>query len=227
MSARPRADLTPEARDLACTVAELAALARGTRLSQRAVAEAVFVAPSTLTEYTTGRRSPSRDLLRKLWSLAAESQEVTGQPPPPLEQVLETYRKAVLARQSLLAPEDTAAVPPSSQARIPETRTAREATPTPPPIADDEALGHLRAGRDADAATFLWHAGRTHAPVEIRDAVTAYRTAGRTDAAEAMLNSAAARDLRAVLSIVGTLLEAQQVEDAATLVNAALSHHPA
>ncbi|WP_267885159.1 hypothetical protein [Streptomyces rimosus] len=41
-----------------------------------------------------------------------------------------------------------------------------------------------------------------------------------------MLNSAAARDLRAVLSIVDTLLEARQIEDAATLVKAALTHHP-
>ncbi|MEU7161273.1 hypothetical protein [Streptomyces chrestomyceticus] len=68
----------------------------------------------------------------------------------------------------------------------------------------------------------LWHAGRSHSPDEVRDAVSRYRAAGRTDAATTMLTSAAARDLRAVLHIVSTLLDAGQVEDASVLVSAAL-----
>ncbi len=224
VSASPRADLAPEARNLATTVAALATLVRGTGKSQRAVAKAVFVSPSTLTDYTTGRRAPSEDVLRKLWSLAEASQATTGQPPPPLAQVLETYRNAVLARQGLPSHGDSA--PGQPEAPVPRARTHRTTMVPPAPLADDEALAHLRAGRDADAATFLWHAGRTHAPAEIRDAVTTYRAAARTDAADVMLNSAAARDLRAVLSIVDTLLEARQIEDAATLVKAALTHHP-
>ncbi|KOT89715.1 hypothetical protein ADK86_28650 [Streptomyces sp. NRRL F-5755] len=224
MSAKPHAGLTPEARELADTVAHLSALARGTGRSQGTVARAVFVAPSTLTGFTTGYRMPSEAVMRGLWDLANGAQTVTGQPPPPLADVLETYWKAVQARLGPQPHGVSGSVPP--QAQSPEAGIP-QGTSALPPVVDDEALGHLRAGRDADAATYLWHAGRAHAPAEIRDAVTAYRAAGRTDAAEAMLNSAAARDLRAVLHIVGTLLEARQVEDAATLVNAALSHHPA
>lgn len=224
VSAKPLADLTPEEQELAKLVADLSALVRTPGTSQRAVAKAVFVAPSSLTEYTTGRRMPSEDVMRRLWALADTSGTAAGQSPPPLEQVLGTYRKAVLARRGLLPREDSA--PTSRQAQVPKSRASQETAAMPSPAADDEALGHLRAGRDADAATFLWHAGRSHAPAEIRDAVTTYRTAGRADAAEAMLNSAAARDLQAVLRIASTLLEAQQVEDAATLVNAALSHLP-
>ncbi|MEV5598122.1 helix-turn-helix domain-containing protein [Streptomyces sp. NPDC052496] len=224
MSAQPLAGLTPEARELALTVAHLSALGRGASRSQGAVARAVHVASSTLTDYTTGRRMPPEGFVRRLWTLAQASQADTGQPPPALEKVLETHRNAVLARQGYPPGETTTPVP--AQAQRPATRASQKSA-TAAPLADDEALSHLRAGRDADAATYLWHAGRAHAPAEIRDAVTTYRAAGRKDAAEAMLNSAAARDLRAVLRIVGTLLEAQQIEDAATLVNAALSHHPA
>ncbi|MFH8344639.1 helix-turn-helix domain-containing protein [Streptomyces sp. NPDC018045] len=213
VSDRIHPDATPEGRKLAVFLADLCRLARKESASQQSIADAILVSRSSLSDFLRGRRIPSEDVLVRLWTLADHSSSSDG--PPPLADALEARCDAILSRHGSV---------PGNRANVPKPRFSRpapavRASSAPP---DDEALRYLQAGREGDAYTLLWHAGRNHTPSEIRDAVAAYHIAGRKDAAETLLSSAAARDAQAVLRIVGALLDAQRPDDAATLVSAAI-----
>ncbi|MFI5522365.1 helix-turn-helix domain-containing protein [Streptomyces platensis] len=187
--------------------------------SQRGVAAEILVAPSALSDFLRGRTVPSEDAVERLWAAALRSDPGQARAVPPLEHALRLRLQAHLSRRGL---SDAAVV---RRAAATQARLQKEGRIPPPagPEADD-AMRHLKAGRDSEAFTLFWNIGRAYTPPEIRDAVAAYRMAGRGDAALAVLASAAERDLTAVLRITDALHKASRHEDAAALVDAAVQH---
>ncbi|WP_162952601.1 hypothetical protein [Streptomyces hundungensis] len=142
-----------------------------------------------------------------------------------LDSALEIWREASVSRQGL--GEDAV---PSQIARFQAARRRQSGMTPPPrpaeasaptPIADD-AIRHLKAGRESDALSLLWHIGQTHTPGEIRDVVAAYSVARETEAADAVLAAASGRRTEDILRITASLLEAKRYSDATALVDAAV-----
>lgn len=72
--------------------------------------------------------------------------------------------------------------------------------------------------------TILSNAARAADARDVRNAVSACRQAGLSDAAHAVLTNAGLRDSEIVLSIVGSLHDDQNYEDAAFLTRSATQH---
>lgn len=88
----------------------------------------------------------------------------------------------------------------------------------------DELKRHLAAGRKSAALTILSNAARAVNAEDVRNAVSACRQAGLGDAAHAVLTNAGLREPEMVLSIVGSLHDDQNYEDAAFLTRSATQH---
>lgn len=88
----------------------------------------------------------------------------------------------------------------------------------------EELKRHLTAGRMSAAMTILSNAARAEDATDVRNAVSACRQAGLSDAAHAVLTNAGLREPEMVLSIVGSLHDDQNYEDAAFLTRSATQH---
>lgn len=195
--------------------------------SQRAIAKEVPIAPSALTSYTQGRVVPSPEVVARLHEIAVGCCSGNNTDAlPSLEDLLEVRRNAAASKQGLgsdavrtqLARLQTARQRQMS-APVPSSPSDGAVPPTP---AADDAIRHLRAGRETDAFSLFWHIGQTHTPTEIRDVVASYTIAREAEAADAVLASASERGAEDILRITASLLEAQRHHDAAALVEAAL-----
>lgn len=85
----------------------------------------------------------------------------------------------------------------------------------------EELQMHLAAGRMSAAMTILSSAARAVKASDVRNAVSACRRAGLSDAAHAVLSNASLREPEVVLSIVGSLHDDENYEDAAFLTRSA------
>ncbi|MFD9629509.1 hypothetical protein [Streptomyces violascens] len=169
---------------------------------------------------------PSPEVVARLHEIAVACSSNNTDASPSLEDLLEIRRRAAASKQGLgsdavrtqLARLQTARQRQMS-APVPSSPSGGGVAPTP---AADDAIRHLRAGRETDAFSLFWHIGQTHTPTEIRDVVASYTIAREAEAADAVLASASERGAEDILRITASLLEAQRHHDAAALVEAAL-----
>lgn len=203
------------------------ALEKGFR-SHRAIAQEVPIAPSALSSYTQGRVVPSPEVIARLLEIAVDCGSSSGGADnlPSLVDLLEIRRAASASKHGLGS--DAVRM---QLARLQAARRRQVSTPVPssagsgavsPTPAADDAIRHLRAGRENDAFSLFWHIGQTHTPTEIRDVVASYAIAQEAEAADAVLASASGRGAEDVLRITASLLEARRHQDAAVLVEAAI-----
>lgn len=219
--------VTPEVRACAVMVRTLCerALEKDFR-SHRAIARKVPIAASALSTYTQGRVVPSPEVIARLLEIAIDCSGHDTGGLPSLADLLEIRRAASVSKQGLGSDAVRTQLNRLQAARrrqmsapVPSAPGVGAAPPTP---AADDAIRHLRAGRESDAFSLFWHIGQTHTPTEIRDVVASYAIAQEPEAADAVLASASERAAEDVLKITGSLLEARRHQDAAALVEAAI-----
>ncbi|RCH68402.1 hypothetical protein DT019_11515 [Streptomyces sp. SDr-06] len=164
--------------------------------------------------------------MRRLYEIALDCEGEDPRRLPPLDRVLETWRAASVSRRGLGDDAVRSQIARLQAARrghntaVPRGEGTVALRPAPPGA--DDAIRHLKAGRENDAFTLFWHIGQTHTPAEIRDVVASYTISQERDAADAVLASASERQAEDVLRITASLLEAQCYEDAAALVQASI-----
>ncbi|MEU9096380.1 hypothetical protein [Streptomyces sp. NPDC048361] len=196
--------------------------------SHNVIAQQVPTARSALSAYVRARSVPPLNVMRRLYEIALDCEAEDPARLPSLEDVLEIWRAASVSRRGL---GDDAV-----QAQLARLKAARRRqhggvvlpaqqggpAPRPTPPAADDAIRHLKAGRENDAFSLFWHIGQTHTPAEIRDVIAAYTIAQERDAVDAVLASASERRAEDVLLVTAALLEAQCYDDAMALVQASV-----
>uniref|UniRef100_A0AAU2VAM7 XRE family transcriptional regulator n=1 Tax=Streptomyces sp. NBC_00003 TaxID=2903608 RepID=A0AAU2VAM7_9ACTN len=194
--------------------------------SHRAIAKEVPIAASALSSYTQGRVVPSPEVIARLREIAVDCSGYDADDLPSLENLLEIRRAASVSKHGLGSDSVRTQLTRLQAARRRQMSTPVPTSPSsgavPPTPAADDAIRHLRAGRESDAFSLFWHIGQTHTPTEIRDVVASYSIAREVEAADAVLASASEREAEDVLKITASLLEAQRHDDAAALVEAAV-----
>ncbi|RVU24413.1 XRE family transcriptional regulator [Streptomyces antnestii] len=216
-----------------------------TDLTQEQLAEECGVATSTLNGYLNGRNQPRPELLRKIYAAVRQDTALAGvRIPYSLDELL-----AMLSGQ-LDRPRGTAAKPAVRISRQRHTaafarqRQLRARKRVVVPVSLPEGDRHHHANEDAgwteletlmsrllqrqtqDAFFMIWQSAMTLPAGEIPRVVASCRSAGLSDAADAVITNAARRDVDAVLRIVASFHEARQYEEATLLLNSAISSTP-
>ncbi|MFC8074669.1 helix-turn-helix domain-containing protein [Streptomyces sp. NPDC057307] len=157
-----------------------------------------------------------------------EAVESPAPRPAPLR-IRNRCQKRHLRGQSVAAPAGSAAIAaagPEDVLPVPRVEGDRQHTKAAESTwaGIEELRRHLLAGRKSAAMTILSNAARAVDAKDVRNAVSACREAGLVDAAHAVLTNAGLREPEMVLSIVGSLHDDQNYEDAAFLTRSATQH---
>ncbi|MEU5056387.1 MULTISPECIES: helix-turn-helix transcriptional regulator [unclassified Streptomyces] len=239
-------EFPPEYSDERCAFATaLRRVKDCTDLTQEQLAKECEVATSTLNGYLNGRNQPRPEVLCEIYAAIRQDTDLAGiRIPHSLDELL-----TLLSSQ----PDKPGTTPAKPAVRISRRRhaaafarqrqlRARKRVRVPVPLPEGDR--HPHANEDAgwteletlvnrllrrqtqDAFFMIWQSAMSLPAGEIPRVVASCRSAGLSEAADAVITNAARRDVDAVLRIVASFHEARQYEDATLLLNSAISATP-
>lgn len=211
-----------------------------TDLTQERIAAECGIATSTLNGYLNARKQPTPETLRRIYQAVKKDTDQCGVRLPhslrelesmlsgqtdspragrqkPAVRILNRGHGAGFARRRRSRAHKSARVPVPPQRGDRHLPTGPEAGWTGLETLLDRLLRH----QTQEAFFMIWQSAMTLPAPEIPRVVASCRSAGLSDAADAVITNAARRDLNAVLRIAACFHEARQYEDATLLLNSA------
>ncbi|MCX4645217.1 helix-turn-helix domain-containing protein [Streptomyces sp. NPDC058293] len=213
-----------------------------TDLTQERVAKECGVATSTLNGYLNGRNQPRPEVLRKFYAAIRQDTDLAGvRIPHSLDELLlmlsgqPDWPGSIAAKPAVRITQRRHTAAFARQRQLRARKRVRVPVPLPegdrhPQMNEDAGwteletlMSRLLRRQTQDAFFMIWQSAMSLPAGEIPRVVASCRSAGLSEAADAVITNAARRDVGAVLRIVASFHAAQQYEDATLLLNSAIS----